>query len=106
MLEGDEVVCIASTSFRGATSAEIQVDTRLPAYCTSMGRMFLAYLSPVCLEAYLARVVLNQLTPRTVRTVEGLRMILNILDGVAMPPAIRSTPINFALWHIPSDAGN
>jgi IclR family pca regulon transcriptional regulator len=77
MLEGDEVVCIASTSFRGATSAEIQVDPRLPAYCTSMGRMFLAYISPVCLEAYLARVVLNQLTPRTVRTVEGLRMILN-----------------------------
>jgi IclR family pca regulon transcriptional regulator len=77
MLEGDEVVCIASTSFRGATGAEIQVDARLPAYCTSMGRMFLASLSPVCLEAYLARVVLNQLMPRTVRTVEGLRMILN-----------------------------
>jgi IclR family pca regulon transcriptional regulator len=77
MLEADEVVCIASTSLGGPTDTGIRVDTRLPAYCTSMGRMFLASLSPVYLEAYLARVVLNQLTPRTVRTVEGLRMILD-----------------------------
>jgi IclR family transcriptional regulator, pca regulon regulatory protein len=77
MLDGDEVVCIASTSLRGATGAEIKVDTRLPAYCTSMGRMSLASLSPVYLEAYLARVVLHQLTPRTVRTIEGLRIILD-----------------------------
>jgi IclR family transcriptional regulator, pca regulon regulatory protein len=76
MLDGDEVVCIASTSLRGATEADLTVGTRLPAYCTSMGRMFLASLSSVNMEAYLARVVLNQLTPRTVTTVEGLRMIL------------------------------
>jgi IclR family pca regulon transcriptional regulator len=77
MLEGDEVVCIASTSLHGPKETGIKVDTRLPAYCSSMGRMFLASLSPVYLEGYLARVVLNQLTPRTVRTVEGLRMILD-----------------------------
>jgi IclR family pca regulon transcriptional regulator len=77
MLEGDDVVCIASTSLRGTTDAEIKVDTRLPAYCTSMGRMLLTSLSPIHLEAYLAEVVLNPLTPRTVRTVEGLRTILD-----------------------------
>jgi IclR family pca regulon transcriptional regulator len=77
MLEGDEVVCIASTSHRATTDAEITVDVRLPAYCTSMGRMLLTSLSPIHLEAYLAGVVLNQLTPRTVRTVERLRMILD-----------------------------
>ena len=76
MLDGDEVVCIASTSLPGATEADLKVGTRLPAYCTSMGRMFLASLSSVNMEAYLARVSLNQLTPRTVTTVEGLRMIL------------------------------
>jgi IclR family pca regulon transcriptional regulator len=77
MLEEDEVVCIASTSLRPTTDAAIKVDTRLPAYCASMGRMLLTSLSPIYLEAYLAGVVLHRLTPRTVRTVEGLRMILN-----------------------------
>lgn len=76
MLDADEVVCIASTSLRGATEADLTVGTRLPAYCTSMGRIFLASLSSINMEAYLARVILNQLTPRTVTTVEGLRMIL------------------------------
>jgi IclR family pca regulon transcriptional regulator len=51
----------------------INVGTRFPAYATSMGRVLLAGLDDTALEAYLAEVVIDPLTPYTVGSAEELR---------------------------------
>jgi IclR family pca regulon transcriptional regulator len=51
----------------------INVGTRFPAYATSMGRVLLAGLDDVALEAHLDRLDLEAFTARTVRTVGELR---------------------------------
>ena len=55
---------------------DLHIGSRLPAYCTSMGRVLLAFLPLDQLEQYLARVVLTAHTPRTVSSVEKLRLAL------------------------------
>jgi IclR family pca regulon transcriptional regulator len=75
-LDGDDIVYIARTTVTRVMSADLHIGSRLPAFCTSMGRVLLAYLPPDQLEAYLARVVLHPYTSRTVNSVEKLRMLL------------------------------
>ena len=75
-LDGDDIVYIARTTVTRVMSADLHIGSRLPAFCTSMGRVLLAYLPPDQLEAYLARVVLHPYTNRTVNSVEKLRMLL------------------------------
>jgi IclR family pca regulon transcriptional regulator len=66
VLDGDEIVYIARSATRRIMSVALNVGSRLPAYCTSMGRVALAQLPPVGLEGYLSRVKLRPLTARTV----------------------------------------
>src|SRR5271157_3756183 len=47
-------------------SVGLSVGSRLPAYCTSMGRVLLSGLSELELTAYLDRVVLDAHTPKTI----------------------------------------
>jgi IclR family transcriptional regulator, pca regulon regulatory protein len=75
-LDGDDIVYIARTSVARVMSVDLHIGSRLPAYCTSMGRVLLAYLAPEPLELYLARVVLTAHTSRTVNSVDKLRLIL------------------------------
>jgi IclR family pca regulon transcriptional regulator len=75
-LDGDDIVYVARTTVNRVMAVDLHIGSRLPAYCTSMGRILLAYLSPEQLEAYLARVVLTPHTTRTVTSVEKLRMLL------------------------------
>lgn len=78
-LDGDDIVYIARSSGSGTSrvmSVDLHIGSRLPAYCTSMGRILLAWLSPDQLEHYLARVVLTPHTTRTVTSVEKLRGLL------------------------------
>ena len=66
-LDGDEIVYIARTQVAARVMAvDLHIGSRLPAYCTSMGRVLLAYQPAEQLEKYLARAVL---TPHTTRTV-------------------------------------
>jgi IclR family transcriptional regulator, pca regulon regulatory protein len=51
----------------------ISVGTRFPAYATSMGRVLLAGLSEADLDAYLSKVDIEKLTPRTVGSITALR---------------------------------
>ncbi|TWI58318.1 IclR family transcriptional regulator [Pseudomonas duriflava] len=72
-LEGDEVLYIA----RSATplrliSVDLSVGSRLPAYCTSMGRILLAALDDAALSDYLERADLQIKTSRTLHTPETL----------------------------------
>jgi IclR family pca regulon transcriptional regulator len=75
-LDGDDIVYIARTTVTRIMSADLHIGSRLPAFCTSMGRCLLAYLPPEQLEAYLARVDLHRYTTRTVNSIEKLRMLL------------------------------
>lgn len=72
-LEGDEIVYLARSATRRVMSVGLSVGSRLPAYCTSMGRVLLASTGPEDLAAYLERVELKPLTPKTVTGKAALR---------------------------------
>ena len=57
-------------------SIALNSGSRLPAYCTSLGRVLLAALPSEELTAYLSRVPLRPFTDRTVVSEERLREIL------------------------------
>ncbi|MCM2321154.1 MAG: IclR family transcriptional regulator [Pseudomonas sp.] len=72
-LEGDEVLYIARSAIpQRLISVDLSVGSRLPAYCTSMGRILLAALDDDSLRAYLARADLKPRTSRTLHTPEAL----------------------------------
>ncbi|MEO8345705.1 MAG: IclR family transcriptional regulator C-terminal domain-containing protein [Betaproteobacteria bacterium] len=74
LLEGDEILYVArSSTNRRIMSVDLGIGTRLPAYCTSMGRVLLAYLATAEQDAYLDRVKLVRHTPRTITTSDKLR---------------------------------
>lgn len=74
VLEGDEIVYVArSRSVRRIMSVDLGVGSRLPAYCTSLGRALLAECDAAQTQAYLRRVDLKRQTARTVGSVEELR---------------------------------
>ena len=86
-LDGDEIVYIARTVVPSRVMAvDLHIGSRLPAYCTSMGRVLLAYLPPEQLEQYLARAELTPHTTRTITTVDKLRLALRTVRrlGYAM----------------------
>jgi IclR family transcriptional regulator, pca regulon regulatory protein len=73
VLDGDDVVYIARVPVSRIMTVTISVGTRFPAYATSMGRVLLAGLTDADLDAYLAKVHIERLTPRTVSNVTALR---------------------------------
>ncbi len=75
-LDGEDIVYIARSSVSRVMSDDLHIGSRLPAYCTSMGRVLLAHLPAEQLEAYLAKVALISHTARTVSSVEKLRLAL------------------------------
>ena len=75
-LDGEQIVYIARTSVTRVMSVDLHIGSRLPAFCTSMGRVLLAYLPQDQLEAYLSRATLTQYTPKTINSVDKLRLAL------------------------------
>jgi IclR family pca regulon transcriptional regulator len=75
-LDGEDIVYIARTQVNRVMAVDLHIGSRLPAYCTSMGRILLAYLPAEQLEQYLAKVDLVPHTTRTITSVEKLRLIL------------------------------
>jgi len=75
-LDGEDIVYIARSSVSRVMSDDLHIGSRLPAYCTSMGRVLLAYLPGDQLEQYLARVTLTPFTARTVTSTDKLRLAL------------------------------
>ena len=76
VLDDDEIVYIARAATRRIMSVTLNVGSRLPAYCTSMGRALLSQLPRAELDAFLARVRLKPFTERTLTSREGLRRVL------------------------------
>jgi IclR family pca regulon transcriptional regulator len=77
VLDDDEIVYIARAATKRIMSVTLNVGSRLPAYCTSMGRVLLAHLSRTDLDAYLGRVRLKPYTDRTITSRDGLRRALD-----------------------------
>jgi len=73
VLDGDEIVYVARAATRRILSVDLSVGSRLPAYCTSMGRVLLAFAGEAQRSAYLARVKPKRHTPRTLVARSALR---------------------------------
>lgn len=76
VLDGDEIVYLARSAAKRVMSVGLSVGSRLPAYCTSMGRVLLAALPPAELAAYFERIELKSLTPKTTTNKERLLQII------------------------------
>jgi len=66
ILSGEHVVYVARVPGRHILSVALHVGTRLPAYCTSMGRILLSGLSPEALDAFLAKAEIRANSPKTI----------------------------------------
>ena len=75
-LDGEDIVYIARTTVTRVMAVDLHIGSRLPAFCTSMGRVLLAYLPQDQLEQYLRNLTLTPYTPRTVNSVDKLRLQL------------------------------
>ena len=79
-LDGLEIVYIARANVTRIMAIDLGVGSRLPAFCTSMGRILLADLPPEKLEELLAGIVFTRFTDRTVTGAEKLRQILRMVQ--------------------------
>jgi IclR family pca regulon transcriptional regulator len=77
VLDGPDIVYVARVAAQRILSISLSIGTRLPAYCTSMGRVLLAALPEHELENYLSKVHLRRRTPQTVTDKGRLRQILS-----------------------------
>jgi IclR family pca regulon transcriptional regulator len=79
-LDRSDIIYVARANVTRIMSIDLGVGSRLPAFCTSMGRILLASLAPEALEAYLAQTELKRFTERTVTTTEKLRQVLRLVS--------------------------
>jgi IclR family pca regulon transcriptional regulator len=86
ILDADEVIYIARAAVTHIMSINLMVGTRLPAYCTSMGRVLLASLAEDELGRYLKQLRPTQFTSKTVTSVTRLRELIRKVarDGYAI----------------------
>ncbi len=85
-LDGVEIVYIARANVTRIMSIDLGVGSRLPAFCTSMGRAILANLPPEELESVLARVEFKRYTERTITNAAKLTQALRQIrrDGYSI----------------------
>jgi IclR family pca regulon transcriptional regulator len=76
LLDGTEIVYVARAHVTRIMAIDLGVGTRLPAFCTSMGRVLLANLPPDELESVLPKIEFTRYTDKTVTSVEKLRQVL------------------------------
>jgi IclR family transcriptional regulator, pca regulon regulatory protein len=79
ILDGSDIVYVARTATKRIMSVGLSVGSRLPAFCTSMGRVLLAACPQESLEARLAAMNLQAFTPHTQT---GIAPLLDILGQV------------------------
>jgi IclR family pca regulon transcriptional regulator len=76
VLDEDEALYVARAQTVRIISVGLHPGSRIPAYCSSLGRMLLAHLPEAELETYLARVAMRPRTDRTVVERARLRTLL------------------------------
>jgi IclR family pca regulon transcriptional regulator len=75
--DGVEVVYVARVGSKRILSTNLGVGSRLPAYCTSMGKVLLAWLDEPRLRELLVDTEFKRLTPKTVTSAAALRRALS-----------------------------
>src|SRR5271155_3375118 len=78
-LDGLDIVYVARANVTRIMAIDLGVGSRLPAFCTSMGRVLLANLPPDKLESFLARIQFTRHTERTIVTADKLRPVLRLV---------------------------
>lgn len=76
VLDDNEVLYVCRSAASRVMSVALNTGSRLPAYCTSLGRVMLAQLSDEDLKSYFDKVKLRALTDKTVVSQKRLREIL------------------------------
>lgn len=76
VLDGHEVVYVLRIPTRQIMAINLSVGSRLPAYCTSMGRVLLAGLSEDELDAVLRKTPFTAYTDTTCTSVSGIKRII------------------------------
>jgi IclR family pca regulon transcriptional regulator len=66
VLDGEEALCVAGAVRKRIMSPGVSMGSRLPAYCTALGRVLLAGLPETRLIAYLDHTELKPLTRKTI----------------------------------------
>ena len=79
-LDRTDIIYIARANVTRIMSIDLGVGSRLPAFCTSMGRVLMADLPAEQLDGFLARVEFKRYTERTVVSAEKLRQILRFVQ--------------------------
>lgn len=72
VLEGNEIVYVARILTQRIMSVNIQIGTRFPAWCTSMGRAQMAFLPQETQQQIIDASELRQFTAHTIATRDGL----------------------------------
>ncbi|TCK02935.1 IclR family transcriptional regulator domain-containing protein [Marinobacterium mangrovicola] len=73
VLDGDEIVYIARASQKRVMSVGLMPGSRLPAHCTSMGRVLLAYSDSTIVNELLSNTNLTPLTPYTLSNLDAIK---------------------------------
>jgi IclR family transcriptional regulator, pca regulon regulatory protein len=76
ILDGVDIIYIARVNVTRIMGIHLGVGSRLPAFCTSMGRVLLANLPPNELASVLANIKFTRYTERTVGTTDALLEML------------------------------
>ena len=89
VLDGYDVVYVARVETQRIFSSGLEVGSRLPAYCTSLGRVLLAGMSDDELDRYLTGRAIEPQSPRSIvkpsalrqKVIEARRQQYAIIDG-------------------------
>ncbi|MBF6988383.1 MULTISPECIES: IclR family transcriptional regulator [Cupriavidus] len=76
VLDGTEIVYVLRVPARKIMTINLSIGSRLPAYCSSMGRVLMAGLNEAELDAVLRASELRARTSRTVTDIEALKTIV------------------------------
>jgi IclR family pca regulon transcriptional regulator len=76
VLDENEVLYVSRSATSRVMSVALNTGSRLPAYCTSLGRVMLAHMPEDALNAYFEKVRLRAMTERTVVSQKRLRDVL------------------------------
>jgi IclR family transcriptional regulator, pca regulon regulatory protein len=79
-LDRADIVYVARANVTRIMSIDLVVGSRLPAFCTSMGRVLMAELPSEKLDEFLTRVEFKRYTERTVANAEKLRQVLRMVQ--------------------------
>ncbi len=76
ILDGSDILYIDRVKTENILTINLEIGSKLPAYCTSMGRVLLAYLPEDQAMAIVSKTPMKPMTPRTLSTTQDLKKAL------------------------------